>query len=209
MWGKQQSVAEVMKQVRKDHIYYELSGGGLTVSGGEPTMEFEFCRALLRAARNEGFHTCLDTCGQNETSKYLELIPYVSLFLWDYKATGAALHRKLTGVSPELIQQNFRALYERNASILVRAPLIPGINDSTEHLEAVARMARDYPNLAGIELLPYNDLGLGKFDRLHLERPTLDTRPASEKVKKRWRKFFHLNGDQSFEERTAPVSLAS
>ena len=190
IFGQEMTVEDVMKEVRKDRVYYQKSGGGLTLSGGEPTVQFEFCRALLRAAVREGIPTCLDTSGYNRPEKFLELMPLVGLFLWDYKATGQALHQKLTGVSPELIRENFEILYAHGASILIRAPLVPGINDSEEHLQAIVQLARDHPRLAGLDLLPYHDAGLNKFDRLHLPRATLNTRPPDEDTKARWGDFF-------------------
>lgn len=187
IFGQERSVDDIMDIVRKDAVYYETSGGGLTISGGEPTVQFDFCRALLQAARREGLHTCLDTCGYNQSSKFLELLPYVSLFLWDYKATGMVLHRELTGVSPDLIQQNFEMLYERNASITVRVPLVPGVNDTAEHLQAISDLAESFPNLAGIEILPYHEIGISKFDRLHLPRPALKTHVPDAHDMMRWR----------------------
>jgi len=194
IFGQEMTLEDVMREVRKDRIYYQKSGGGLTLSGGEPTVQFEFCRALLRAADREGIPTCLDTCGYNSPEKFLDLLPSVRLFLWDYKATGQTLHEELTGVSPELIRKNFEMLYERGASILIRAPLVPGINDSEEHLMALAQLVRDHPRLVGIELLPYHDAGLSKFDRLHMPRPILNTRPPDEDTKARWRDFFRHSG---------------
>ena len=185
IFGHHRSVEEVMDIVRKDRVYYEASGGGLTISGGEPTAQFDFCLALLQAARREGLHTCLDTCGYNNASKFLELLPYVSLFLWDYKATGS--HRELTGVSPEVIRKNFEMLYERNAPMLVRAPLVPGVNDSAEDLQAIADLAERFPNLAGIEILPYHDSGMSKFVRLHLPCPALKTHIPNANDMARWR----------------------
>ncbi len=210
IFGKELTVDEIMKEVRKDRIYYETSGGGLTISGGEPTVQFEFCRALLRAARREGFHTCLDTCGHNQPGKFLELLPYVSLFLWDYKATGSALHRKLTGVSSELIRKNFEMLYERGASILLRAPLVPEVNDTEEHFQVLARLLHGHPRLAGVELLPYHDIGLGKYDRLHLPRPKLDTHPPDAETRNRWVDMFRqecVRANAPFPESAAAISM--
>ena len=194
LFGRELSVENVMREVRKDRAYYESSGGGLTISGGEPTMQFEFCRDLLKAAHGEGVHTCLDTCGLNRPAIFLELMPYVSLFLWDYKATGAGLHRSITGVSSEPILQNFETLYRRGASILLRCPLVPGVNDSPDHFKAIADYALDYPRLAGIEILPYHTNGLSKYDRLGIPRPKLVAEAPGEQLKETWRAYFKERG---------------
>jgi pyruvate formate lyase activating enzyme len=127
--------------------------------------------------------------------------------LWDYKVTDSVRHKELTVVSPELIRENFEILYKNGASLLIRAPLIPGVNDSEEHLQAILRLANEYPKLIGVELLPYHDSGLGKFDRLHLPRPKLNTRPPGEDTKQRWRDFFRQNGRQSVTGKMAPITL--
>jgi len=193
-YGLPMTVAEVMGEVRKDLVYYETSGGGLTLSGGEPTLQFEFCAALLRAAHAGGIHTCLDTCGFGPAERFLELLPDVDLFLWDYKATGRDLHKALTGVTPDTIARNFRLLYERGARIMLRCPMVPGINDGDAHLEALAGIARDFPDLAGIELLPYHDWGAGKYEMLGLPRPALAAHLPDEDLLRKWRGYFEKTG---------------
>lgn len=193
VYGDERTVEEVMSEVRKDRAYYEASGGGMTVSGGEPMVQFDFCRDLLKAAHNEGFHTCLDTSGCAPLDHYLAVLPYVDLFLWDYKATGRQTHRALTGVEPDLILKNFEALYEAGASLLLRCPLVPDANDSAEHLTAIARIGTQHPRLAGIEILPYHDIGLSKYDRLGMPRPDMVSRVPDEATKDRWREVLRSN----------------
>ncbi|MDR0353592.1 MAG: radical SAM protein [Opitutaceae bacterium] len=188
------TVGELMAIVRKDRHYYDASGGGLTLSGGEPARQPRFAAGLLRAARAEGIRTALDTCGCAPPSAFALLAPHVNLFLWDYKATDTAgapsLHRELTGRDPGPLLDNFRRLYAGGADILLRCPLIPTINDTPAHLEAIAGFARDYPRLAGIEIIPYHAGGLSKYDRLGLPRPALKTRQPDERTKARWLEFF-------------------
>ncbi|MDR2675940.1 MAG: radical SAM protein [Opitutaceae bacterium] len=188
------SVGEILGIVRKDRRYHDASGGGLTLSGGEPSRQLRFCLALLRAARAEGIHTALDTCGCAPARALDLLAPHTSLFLWDYKATDTpaapALHRALTGRDPGPIPGNFRRLYAAGAAIILRCPLVPGLNDTPAHLEAIARLARDHPRLAGVEIIPYHDAGLSKYDRLGLPRPPPAARPPGGADKIRWRAFF-------------------
>ena len=194
IYGRSMTVREVMDEVRKDLVYYDISGGGLTLSGGEPTLQFKFCAALLRAAHSEGIHTCLDTCGFGPAERFLELLPDVDLFLWDYKATGRDRHKALTGVNPDTIAGNFQLLYERGARIILRCPMVPGINDDNAHLEAIAGFARDFPNLAGIELLPYHNWGADKYVKLALPRPALAANPPDEELLRKWRCYFKKTG---------------
>jgi pyruvate formate lyase activating enzyme len=114
-YGRRLSVDEVMAVVRRDARFYAASGGGLTVSGGEPTAQYVFCAALLAAARAEGFHTCLDTCGALDWPRLDALRPHVDVFLFDYKATAPDRHRALTGVPPELPHANLRRLLAAGA----------------------------------------------------------------------------------------------
>lgn len=189
-YGYTASVEEVLREVRRDRVYYEVSGGGMTISGGEPAMQPAFCLGLLRAAHGEGIHTCLDTCGFFDPALLRDFLPCVDLFLWDYKATGPGLHKELTGVDPGRIQENFEAAYGSGASILLRCPLVPGVNDQPEHLEEIARRALEYPNLRGIEVLPYHSMGADKYGRLGLPLPSCPGEMPDETLKERWRRFF-------------------
>jgi len=164
--GKLMSVDEVMREVRKDKLFYDRSGGGLTLSGGEPLAQFEFTRELLRAAKEEKLHTCVETCGYTDFSRLEALLPLVDLWLWDVKATGAETHRRLTGVSDEPILENLRKLNEKGAKLILRCPLIPGVNDGEEHLLHIAELANTLKSVQRIDLEPYHPLGENKNQRL-------------------------------------------
>lgn len=163
IYGRTMTVAEVMDVVRRDRRYYEVSGGGITLSGGEPTARFAFCRALLAAAKAEGISTCLDTCGHCPTERLLSLTPLVDIWHFDYKATGADAHRAGTGVDGALILKNLEALRAVGALIRLRCPIIPGFNDNPGHLAAVLAFERADPPFASVERLPYHPSGLAKY----------------------------------------------
>ena len=127
--------------------------------------------ALLKAAKTENIHTCIETCGWASQRAYEKVLPYVDLFLFDYKATDPETHRQLTGVSNKLILANLDFLYHSGANILLRCPLIPGVNDLEEHLAGIAAIDKQYPNLKGIDLLPYHNIGNSKYERYGLENP--------------------------------------
>lgn len=185
--GARQTVAALMAEVEKDRAFYLASGGGLTLSGGEPTAQIDFCAALLAAAREASVATCVETCGIGRRADYERILPLTDLFLFDYKATGSALHRTLTGVPDRRILDNLRWLHAQGAAIILRCPLIPRVNDSAVHLAAIAALARELAGLRAIELLPYHDTGAGKYERIGEPRPRLDTFVPDAAYRARWR----------------------
>lgn len=186
--GREATVAEVMETVVRDVEFYERSGGGVTLSGGEPMAQFGFARELLRAARRRRLHTCLDTCGQARTAYFEEILGDVDLFLYDFKETDPDRHRELTGVSNELIMRNLEFLYSRRANIILRCPLVPGLNDSPDHLMSIAALSARYPNLIGIEILPYHNMGSHKAERIGREAPLPHLGNTDDMTKQRWMK---------------------
>lgn len=164
--GHPMSVATVLAVVLRDAPYYDRSGGGITVSGGEPLAQFEFTLELLRAAKSRGLHTCLDTSGMAHPQRLEAIVPAVDLFLYDYKATTPLVHRALTGASDQLILRNLDLLERRGARVILRCPLVPGVNDSEEHLRAIADLNRKYACIESVEILPYHDMGRHKSARI-------------------------------------------
>lgn len=164
--GKVMSTDEVLEQVLADKRFYDNSKGGLTVSGGEPLVQFEFLLELLKTARKAGIHTCVETSGYAEQDKFATLLPFVDLFLFDCKQTDEEAHRQYTGVSNEKIFGNLDYLCRSRAKVLLRCPIIPDVNDTDAHIAAVAALTKKYPSLVGVELLPYHDLGRGKWTQL-------------------------------------------
>jgi glycyl-radical enzyme activating protein len=160
--GKLYTVEDVMAIVRRDRTYYEQSGGGMTLTGGEPLAQPGFTEALLEAARSEGVHTCIETSGYATRVVLERVLPWTDLFLYDYKATGD-LHFSLTGVDSRRILANLDYLMRSDARVRLRCPLAPGVNDTDEHLQAIAALDARYPALEGIDLLPYHNIANGKY----------------------------------------------
>lgn len=184
--GTYMSVDEVLNEVMKDRHYFETSGGGLTLSGGEPMMQPDFAIALAKRAKENHISTALETCGFSSLENYKKIMPYIDVFLWDYKASDVKTHEALVGVSNTRILENLAWLYEQGAKIILRCPLIPGVNDSEEHLDAIAKMHRRFPNLAGVQIMPYHNLGTGKAKRIGFHQnkyqvPGKDTKEYWEK----------------------------
>lgn len=166
--GRNSSVDEVIAKVLRDKPFYETSGGGMTLSGGEPLMQIDFSEALLKAAKQEGLNCCVETSGQVNFSSFERVIPYVDLFLFDIKEMIPEKHVEFTGASNKLILENLRQLYKSGARILLRLPMIPGYNDHIEHFEKVVQLKQLMPDIVGIEIMPYHNLGTSKIDRLGL-----------------------------------------
>jgi pyruvate formate lyase activating enzyme len=192
--GRSESVAEVMAVVLRDRLFYEQSGGGLTISGGEPMLQAGFTLALLQAARAEDIHTCLDTSGWASQRAFEKVLPFVDMFLFDYKATDPTVHKQLTGVSNELIISNLDFLARQGATIRLRCPLIPGINDTHTHLEGIASLNQRYPGLTGIDLMAYHNIGNAKYERYGLENPLPDLKTTEEATKQGWLEALHTLG---------------
>ena len=183
--GREMSVEEVMAEVLADRIFYRKSDGGMTLTGGEPMAQFNFTRELLSAAKAEGISTALDTSGFTPWENFRELLPFVDLFLYDFKVADPRRHRKLTGVDNTLILENLKKLDEAGATIFLRCPLVPGINDDNSQLAAIAGWAENI----GITLEPYHPFGVEKAIRLKrsgiLERKEFTSRETIE----RWKTF--------------------
>ncbi len=184
--GARWSDDAVLCQVERDADYYRRSGGGMTLSGGEPLAQVDFTLALLEGARARDIHTCIETSGFAPQSHYARLWPLVELFLFDYKATDPAAHRLLTGVSNELILANLEFLYRCGANIVLRCPLVPGVNDTAEHLAGIAAIAARYPRLTGIEIMAYHEMGREKGPRVGREAALPDLKSADEETQTRW-----------------------
>ncbi len=166
--GRTLTIAEVMKEVRQDKAFYATSGGGLSISGGEPLAQMDFTMALLAAAGKEGIHRCIETCGFASWARLQRLLPLVDLFLFDFKETDPRRHAEFTGQANELILKNLRALHDAGATIQLQCPIIPGFNDRDDHIEGIATLALSMPRLAGVQLLSYHPLGKSKLDRFGL-----------------------------------------
>ncbi len=183
--GRDVSVDDVLQEVLTDRVFYETSGGGMTVSGGEPMMQIPFTLALCRAAKNAGLHVALDTCGEAAWEDYEQILPWVDLFLYDIKAMDPVKHRELTGVDNGRILENLRRLDAAGSRISIRCPLIPGCNDDPVHWQMVADLVSGLKQVREVTLLPYHAMGAGKSRRLGRE-PDLEQAPApAEKVKER------------------------
>ncbi|MFZ5809455.1 MAG: glycyl-radical enzyme activating protein [Chloroflexota bacterium] len=167
--GKRMNLAQVMTEIETDLPFYEQSNGGVTFSGGEPLMQPRFLKALLSACRQQGIHTALDTCGYASWNLIDSLRQDVNLFLYDIKVLDDTLHRKFTGVSNHLILDNLRRLSQCGSNIIVRFPLIPGVNDNEEQVRQLAELVNSLSNVSEIDILPYHSSAINKYNSLGLD----------------------------------------
>jgi len=166
MAGKIVRVSEVMAEIEKDTVFYDESGGGVTFSGGEPFMQPVFLQSLLEACNERRIHTAVETCGFVDSKTLLNSGPYVELYLYDLKAIDREVHRKFTGSSNEIILQNLRQLSRVHEHIIVRYPLIPGVNDDDSNISRMGEFVSSLESVNEIDVLPYHELGVEKHKRL-------------------------------------------
>jgi len=177
--GRPMTVDQVVAAAERDRPFYEDSGGGVTLSGGEPLRQAAFAAALLREAKRRGLHTALDTCGHAPWSRLDRLRADVDLFLYDLKLADPARHRRYTGVGNARILANLRALSRLGHRITLRVPVVPGITDDAENIDALCAIAAALAHPPAVDLLPYHNVGVGKYQRLdrtyrlpHTDAPT-------------------------------------
>ncbi len=171
--GRMKDVEGVMSVVERDRHVYEESGGGMTLSGGEPLYQADFALELLKAAKAAGINTCIETSGFCPEDVLRAVEPYTDYFCFDYKATGEEMHKKLVGAPQERILSNLGVLASLGRDVTLRCPIIPGCNDVPEHIEGIGKTAAEYKCVTEVQLEPYHRLGIGKSAELG-ETPAYD-----------------------------------
>ena len=172
--GRLASVEEILAEVEEDRPFYESSGGGVTLSGGEPLAQPAFAGRLLRAFRERRIHTAVETCGYAPWEEWEGLLSYADLVLFDLKHMDPVRHEQLTGLSNALIIDNLRRLSRTAVEVIVRLPVVPGCNDDAPTLEALAELLLELGTVREVHLLPYHRFGRAKYQRLGLEHPLGD-----------------------------------
>ena len=180
--GREMTVPELVRELEKDRIFYEESDGGITFSGGEPFSQPEFLEEALGALGARGIHRAVDTSGLVAADTLLRLSPKIDLFLYDLKALNDERHTQLTGVSNRIILSNLRALAGTGADIVIRVPLVAGMNDGPDEIEATGDFLAGLA-LRRVDLLPYHEIGRDKYRRLgRAVPPQTLAAPASTRV---------------------------
>ncbi len=183
-YGKRMTVEEVFDQVRRDKIFYDSSGGGVTVSGGEPLTHADFVAELFTLCREEGINTCVETCGCVPRSAFEKVLRLTDTFYFDLKLMDSEKHRAYTGQGNEGILENARFLAGSGANILFRQPLIPGVNSPEENVKATAAFIRSLDReVLALQLIPYHRMGTSKYAALDIPYTLEEIKPmAAEEV---------------------------
>jgi pyruvate formate lyase activating enzyme len=171
-----------VKEILKDKIFYENSGGGVTFSGGECMLQIDFLEEILKECKTQGIHTAIDTAGHIPYSSFERILPYTDLFLYDIKCMDSEMHKRYTGVSNELILANLARLLKSHAPIWVRIPIINGVNDTVEEMLKIRSFFEENGFPERIELLPYHAMGEHKYGALGRECHSFSV-PDEDKMK--------------------------
>ena len=175
--GETKTISELIEIVREDKGFYDVSGGGLTVGGGECTAQPEALISLLQAAKREGINTCIETCGYAKRETMMKIAEHVDLFLFDIKHFDSDRHSELTGVRNEIILDNLEELLKSRHNVRIRMPMLKGVNDSEEEIRNTMEFLlpfKDMKNFKGIDLLPYHKMGVNKYDQLDMDYAITD-----------------------------------
>lgn len=170
--GEVKTVSELLEIIEEDKDFYDVSGGGVTLGGGEVTMQPEVASNLLMACKQEGINTAIETCGYAKKESILQVAQFTDLFLYDLKHIDSQRHYQLTGVRNERILENLKELLRLRYNVKIRMPLLKGVNDSQDEIKRVIDFLmpyRDYKNFKGIDLLPYHKLGVNKYKQLGMK----------------------------------------
>ena len=196
--GKEYTVAQLIKEVEKDKMFYEESNGGITLSGGEVmTQNMDYIEELLRKLKKKGYNIAVDTCGQAPYENYERVLNYVDTFLYDVKLMDNEKHIKYVGKSNEVIIDNLKKLSEAGANINIRIPLLEEINTDDESIEEFINFLKENVSVQKINLLPYHNTGKSKYERLQKVYEGIDFKAPSddrlEEIKKRFENAGFIN----------------
>ncbi len=167
--GREITTDQLMAEVGRDVPFYDQSAGGVTFTGGEPMLQMDFLRQAVGACKEQNVHTAVDTSGQTSWGNFQSLLPMTDLFLYDLKHMDSEKHKKYTSVTNVKILDNLRKLSVENAHIIVRIPLIPGVNDDEQNIRQSGIYLASLPHLDGVEIMPYHAIGEAKYQALGMQ----------------------------------------
>ncbi len=187
--GREMTAGEVIAEVLRDAAFYR-DHGGITLTGGEPTLQPQFAEAVLRLSKNNGLHTAIETCGAVGWQNIKRLLPFLDLVLFDLKHTNPTIHQQFTGSSNTTILENLRKTAQSGANVIVRIPLIPGFNADKESLITIAKFVQSLQTVHEVHLLAYHTLGRSKYHALGLPYPMDNHPPMQQEEAENWSSIF-------------------
>lgn len=194
--GTYYTVESVLEILERERVFMTHSMGGVTFSGGEPLMQYDFLLEALMACKAKGYHTAIDTSGYSSSANYRSIIPFTDLFLFDIKHLDDAKHFETTGVSNTLILENFKLLTQCGKDIMVRIPVIPGINDNRDYLERLKEFLIETKtgSVRSINLLPFHKIGASKYKRFNIPYRMQGIEPPDKEKMQSLKEFFIETG---------------
>jgi pyruvate formate lyase activating enzyme len=190
--GTDYTIEEIVERIRRDEDFFKSSGeGGVTISGGEPLCQAAFTIGILKACREIGIHTAVDTTGYADTAVIEKVLPFTDLFLYDLKHMESLPHKKVIGVPNEIILKNAKHIARSGGKLQIRIPIIPGFNDSPENMDETARFCAALgKSVTVVQLLPFHRMGSVKYQRLQQEDPMPSTDPPTAEAMQEHLKHF-------------------
>ncbi|MGI6424248.1 MAG: glycyl-radical enzyme activating protein [Tepidanaerobacteraceae bacterium] len=194
--GEEVTAGEVFAKIEKDKIFYDGSGGGATISGGEPLAQPEFTKSILKLCREAGIHTVVETSGYAKEDIVFNVLKYADMVFHDLKHMNPEEHRKLTGVTNETILKNIKHLYhDMKKEIVVRMPIIPGYNDSDENIKEAARfILEELDKSVYVHLLPFHRLGESKIERMEAKKTSFSSNPPDDRSMEKLKQIMESYG---------------
>jgi pyruvate formate lyase activating enzyme len=178
--GKKMSVDEVISEVIKDKSFYNRSNGGITLSGGEVLLQWGFAKEILKRCKELKIHTAIETSGYGKWEYFNQVLEYTDLVLYDLKHMNSIEHKKLTGVDNRLILENARKVSKQVREMIIRVPLIPGINDSKDNIVNLVKFVSTLEKVTEIDILPYHKLGVSKYNQIGQTYKLININPPTE-----------------------------
>ena len=178
--GKNYEIDELLHEIKKDKIFYQMRGGGVTFSGGEPLTHGKYLKEIAKACRDNHINVCIESCGYSKYESFEEALPYIDSVFMDVKVFDCQKHKEITGYGNELILDNIRKISERGIPITIRTPIVPGYTDDIENIKAIAEFVLTLPSVTEYELLVYHNLGESKYGALGRKYPLKGLQPPED-----------------------------
>ncbi|MHA1785876.1 MAG: glycyl-radical enzyme activating protein, partial [Candidatus Helarchaeota archaeon] len=186
---------ELIKEVEKDKPFYDNSGGGVTASGGEPTLQSEFIIEFFKKCKERGINVALDTSGFCKWERLNKILEHVDLVLYDMKVFDEKKHVEYTGISNKIILENLQKINAIGKEIWIRVPVIPIFTASEENIQQIGEYIKDFSHITRVDLLPFHKLGVSKYEKLGLDYACKDFEPPPEEEMKKYKKIMEKYND--------------